>query len=671
MALTPSLLGKMNGYSALKNTFNADLNSAIIQLINAVDVNISDELAVNTIRAYSGNSTTISNIRDAIAYNDAGTILLGGLGVTKKIKTNDSITATNAILTNTSNQLTLGTTNTTTISASAPSASRTYTMPDVLTNADFVMSEGAQTINGQKTLTSTLVSRSIIPSLDITYLLGTTTLRYLGIHTAGIFNTQASSPDITIQSSSGAVNFFSTAVNINYLTASQTVVTDGSKNLASKEYTDAATASTIVSRDANANSTFNTLRLSGLTASQAVVTDANKDLASLQYTNAATVSTLVSRDASAKSSFAEVITSTISTSSGDLSVNPTSDIAFNNKTLKEVAKIMRSAGDITLETTTGSINLNPNSRVNINYLTASQAVVTDGFNNLISLQYTNSATASTLVSRDASAKSSFAEVITSTISTSSGDLSINPTSNINFNNKTLDAVNTINRTSADLSLSTTTSGKIRVNAADGTDGIIMSANSAVCMSLSDTGNEFPLPTYVSNTTDSTSVSTGSIHTDGGIGCTKDLVVGSDIFFPSGGNVAFNYYGGTTFTPGVSFGSGTTGITYTTQIGQYTRIGRAVFYDIQILLSSKGSSTGVMEITNLPFTVKATFLTPGNIFFLRVTAVANTQQVNTFALAGTTKLRITASLTTNAANVNWTDANCNNTTEIYASGFYFV
>lgn len=51
----------------------------------------------------------------------------------------------------TSSQLVLGTTNTTTISATAPAASRVYTIPDVLAAADFVMTAGSQTILGNKT----------------------------------------------------------------------------------------------------------------------------------------------------------------------------------------------------------------------------------------------------------------------------------------------------------------------------------------------------------------------------------------------------------------------------------------------------------------------------------------------------------------------------------------
>lgn len=54
----------------------------------------------------------------------------------------------------TSNQIVLGNTNTMTINATAPSASRVITIPDPGTNASIVLTEVAQTLNGVKTFTS-------------------------------------------------------------------------------------------------------------------------------------------------------------------------------------------------------------------------------------------------------------------------------------------------------------------------------------------------------------------------------------------------------------------------------------------------------------------------------------------------------------------------------------
>ena len=62
----------------------------------------------------------------------------------------------------TTNQLVLGTTNTTTISATAPASSAVYTIPDVGTTADFVLTAGTQTIGGAKTFSSQLTVNAAI-----------------------------------------------------------------------------------------------------------------------------------------------------------------------------------------------------------------------------------------------------------------------------------------------------------------------------------------------------------------------------------------------------------------------------------------------------------------------------------------------------------------------------
>jgi hypothetical protein len=65
------------------------------------------------------------------------------------------------------------------------------------------------------------------------------------------------------------------------------------------------------------------------------------------------------------------------------------------------------------------------------------------------------------------------------------------------------------------------------------------------------------------------------------------------------------YTNTTFTPTLTFGGGSTGITYTTQVGFYTQIGNLITVSINLVLSSKGSSTGVAAISGLPSAASAT------------------------------------------------------------------
>ena len=94
---------------------------------------------------------------------------------------------------------------------------------------------------------------------------------------------------------------------------------------------------------------------------------------------------------------------------------------------------------------------------------------------------------------------------------------------------------------------------------------------------------------------STNVST-STQTPKSIG---PQIYAEGISFDSGTNTLDTYEEGT-FTPNLAFTGGSTGITYTTQTGSYTRVGNVVSIFIHITLSSKGTDTGTAQITNMPF-----------------------------------------------------------------------
>ena len=58
----------------------------------------------------------------------------------------------------------------------------------------------------------------------------------------------------------------------------------------------------------------------------------------------------------------------------------------------------------------------------------------------------------------------------------------------------------------------------------------------------------------------------------------------------------------TWTMGISFNNGTTGITYSSTTGNYVKIGKQVTVTGYVEMTSKGSSTGIARITGLPFTI---------------------------------------------------------------------
>jgi hypothetical protein len=60
----------------------------------------------------------------------------------------------------------------------------------------------------------------------------------------------------------------------------------------------------------------------------------------------------------------------------------------------------------------------------------------------------------------------------------------------------------------------------------------------------------------------------------------------------------------TWTPGFSFNNGTTGLTYTTQVGSYTKMGDRAFVQGYVRVNDNATSTGPARITGLPFTSNA-------------------------------------------------------------------
>ena len=89
------------------------------------------------------------------------------------------------------------------------------------------------------------------------------------------------------------------------------------------------------------------------------------------------------------------------------------------------------------------------------------------------------------------------------------------------------------------------------------------------------------------------------------------VVG-DLAFNSGQGIDFSATSGTgtselfddyeegTWTPVLTFGGASTGITYSHQTGLYTKIGNVVKFELRIRVSSVGTATGDAKITGLPF-----------------------------------------------------------------------
>jgi hypothetical protein len=138
-------------------------------------------------------------------------------------------------------------------------------------------------------------------------------------------------------------------------------------------------------------------------------------------------------------------------------------------------------------------------------------------------------------------------------------------------------------------------------------------------------------------------------------------------------LVLDWYEEGTFTPTVTFGGGATGLTYDTQIGRFTRIGRLVHYHIRITLSNKGSSTGEFRIAGLPYGVQSTDITfPAPVSLNSVTSGFG--QYNTVAevlgSTGSAAIRVgtvISGMRTTSNNADYTNASTITLTGTYEVG----
>lgn len=91
----------------------------------------------------------------------------------------------------------------------------------------------------------------------------------------------------------------------------------------------------------------------------------------------------------------------------------------------------------------------------------------------------------------------------------------------------------------------------------------------------------------------------------GVGGATPSASGAGITFPatqsasSDANTLDDYEEGT-WTPTLSFGTLSTGITYGTQVGNYQKVGKWVTITFNVELTNKGSATGGARVSGMPF-----------------------------------------------------------------------
>jgi hypothetical protein len=134
----------------------------------------------------------------------------------------------------------------------------------------------------------------------------------------------------------------------------------------------------------------------------------------------------------------------------------------------------------------------------------------------------------------------------------------------------------------------------------------------------------------------------------GVGGATAAASGAGITFPAtqsastDANTLDDYEEGT-WTPTIAFGGSTSGVTYTSQGGSYTKIGRLVYCQGMFILTDNGSGSGSAEIRGLPFTagdvLSNTSVEPGGLMVYFVNSSISVSGFTVWAEQGGTTAAI--------------------------------
>ena len=121
-----------------------------------------------------------------------------------------------------------------------------------------------------------------------------------------------------------------------------------------------------------------------------------------------------------------------------------------------------------------------------------------------------------------------------------------------------------------------------------------------------------------------------------------------------------------FTPGVSFGGGATGVTYATQVGTYVKIGQFVYCQGLVTLTNNGSNTGQARLTGFPFTAAATAV--GLVYFPSYSSLTTVTTVP-FGYVESSTTTALISVAGAGASSGLTDANIGNAASLFFVACY--
>ena len=175
-------------------------------------------------------------------------------------------------------------------------------------------------------------------------------------------------------------------------------------------------------------------------------------------------------------------------------------------------------------------------------------------------------------------------------------------------------------------------------------------------------------TVVTNTNNATTINAnGNLVLNGGTATAS----GVGITFPatqsasSDANCLDDYEEGT-WTPLVTFGGGSTGLTYASRGGVYTKVGNIVKVTCYVALSNIGSSSGQAQLSGLPFTAFGAY--QSCTYWAGQTTFSG--MLEAYVSPSTTGISL-QQLTTGGVNSNLTNGNFANNAEIMVNATYQI
>ena len=152
---------------------------------------------------------------------------------------------------------------------------------------------------------------------------------------------------------------------------------------------------------------------------------------------------------------------------------------------------------------------------------------------------------------------------------------------------------------------------------------------------------------------------------GGTGYTEKLRIKSSGGITFNGDTSVNNalddYEEGNWTPGVTFGGGNTGVSSGASTGSYTKIGRMVYVSALLLLSNKGTSTGNVQITGLPFSMGAGNKMNGAVSFAYIERISFNEVLTGSVTSGGTTVSLYEAVSGNVSPNAITNSDFNNST----------